>query len=110
MSHTCSPGQCLVTDNRTTVSLEIFSFLGTKYFSRWSHLYSSYYSQSFWVMQKLNISAATTKKMQTRERKLRPKPEGIKIKLEPVIFGSLTWGPWIIGASPQMDGWVLGSS
>ena len=69
--------------------------------------FSDYYSQSFWVVRMLDISAE--KKMQTRERKLRPKPEGIKIKLEPVIFGSiqrsLTWGPWTIRGGPWMDGW-----
>lgn len=37
------------------------------------------------------------RKTQTRKRKLRPKPEGIKDKLELVIFGSVhglsTWAP-----------------
>lgn len=51
------------------------------------------------------------KKIQMRERKLRPKPEEIKIKLEPVIFGSihrlLIWDPWTI--REYMEEWVLGS-
>jgi len=48
--------------------------------------------------------------IQKKERKLRPKPEGIKIKLESAILGSiqrLTWGPWTIGE--YVDEWVLES-
>ena len=45
--------------------------------------------------------------IQKKERKLRPKPEGIKIKPESAILGSiqrLTWGPWTVGE--YMDEWV----
>lgn len=87
VSHTCNPGQCIVTDNRTTVSLKIFSFLRTKYSLRWNHLSASTIA-SLSGLYRCSI-AMGGKKMQTREMKLRPKPEGIKIKFEPVIFGSI---------------------
>lgn len=52
------------------------------------------------------------KKIRMWEKKLRPKPGGIKISLESVTFGSLqrllTWCPWT--TREYMDEWVLGSS
>lgn len=44
-----------------------------------------------------------------RERKLRPKPEAIQLKLGPVIFGSIqgsfTWSPWTIRGE-GFPGWM----
>lgn len=85
-----------------------FFFVRTEYSCRWSPLLVmtiDHLSRSYGCLDD------GAKKIQMRERKLRPKPEEIKIKLEPVIFGSihrlLIWDPWTI--REYMEEWVLGS-